>query len=97
MYPEYDDKTLKIAARAHAVKDWKALLDINLSMLEAHPGNEFLLWHIADTYLKLGDIDNAVEFAEKIKDSTAHKDDIMTRAMYLVQPKMDDKEAERDS
>lgn len=97
MYPEYDERTLKRATQAHTAKDWKALLEINLSMLEAHPGNEFLLWHIADTYLKLGDTDNAVEFAEKIKESTAHKDDIMTRAMYLVQPKMDDKEADRDS
>ncbi len=90
VHPIYDAETLKKATEAHFQKDWDTMLNINLSMLEKHPDNEFLLWHIADTYIKLGNTEKAVEFAEKIKGSTIHRDDIMLKASQMTQSDTED-------
>ncbi len=90
VHPVYDEETLKRATEAHFQKNWDEILKINLSMLEKHPDDEFLIWHIADTHLKLGNTEKAIEFAEKIKESRVHKDDIMLRAAQFAQPNPDD-------
>ncbi|MEA3343627.1 MAG: hypothetical protein U9Q92_05660 [archaeon] len=90
VHPIYDAETLKRATEAHFQKNWGEILKINLSMLEKHPDDEFLIWHIADNYLKLGNTEKALEFAEKIKESAAHKDDIMLRAAQVAQPNSDE-------
>ncbi|MFH1126823.1 MAG: hypothetical protein ABIG84_06125 [archaeon] len=84
MHPIYDPKTLKKATEAYFQEDWNEMLKINLSMLDERPGDEFLLWHIADTYIKLGNVGKAVEFAEMIKESDVHRDDIMIKAAHLL-------------
>ena len=86
----YDSETLKKATNAYFQKDWAAMLEINLSMLDAHPNDEFLLWHIADNYVKLGDASKAVEFAGRIKESVVHRDDIMLRVSQMAQPEVED-------
>ncbi len=90
VHPIYDAETLKKATDAYFQKDWDTMLEINLSMLDAHPDDEFLLWHIADTYVKLGDVSKAVEFAGRIKGSAVHRDDIMLRASQMAQPEVED-------
>ncbi len=59
-------------------------------MLDEHPNDGFLLWHIADNYVKLGDVSKAVEFAGRIKDSVVHRDDIMLRVSQMAQPEVED-------
>lgn len=84
MHLIYDSETLKKATEAYFQKDWGTMLEINLSMLDQHPDNEFLIWHIADTYIKLGNVEKAIEFAQRIKGSVEHKEDIMLRAAYAM-------------
>ena len=86
VHPIYDTEMLKKATEAYSQEDWGAMLEINLSMLEKRPDDEFLLWHIADNYVKLGDVSKAVEFAGKIKDSVIHRDDIMLKASQITKP-----------
>lgn len=90
VHPIYDTVMLKKATDAYFQKDWGAMLEINLSMLEKRPDDEFLLWHIADTYVRLGNASKAVEFAGKIKESAVHREDIMLRASQMVQPEVED-------